>query len=62
MLEHMGDAGLALRVVDRTSVHVSVKGYDGRFMPFADDKVKSVGQSEFGDLLFELFWALRTYD
>ena len=54
VLEHMRQAGLARRIVHRSSVHVSVEGYHRGFVTLQDDEPQPVGKREFGDALLEL--------
>ena len=59
MLEHVGHAALAGGIVHRSGVHEGVEGHHGRFVPLVDDPMHSVGQGEFGDVLFKLLQVLR---
>ena len=43
VLEHVSNPGRARRVVDRSGVHVGMKGNHRRLMPLGDDEMQAVG-------------------
>ena len=53
VLEHVGEAGLSARIVERSRVHVGIEGDHRRFVALDDDEVHAVGEGEFGDFLFK---------
>jgi hypothetical protein len=53
VLEHVGETGLAHRVVYVAYVYDGVVGEDGCFGALADDEGESVGEDFGGDVLFE---------
>ncbi len=59
VFEHVGEAGLALWVVDRADVDVGVEGNDRRVVAFENNEVETVRQRELGNALFEGLEILR---
>ncbi len=58
VLKHVCNTGFTAGIVDGARIDVGMERYDGRLMAFEDDEVQSVGESEFGDALFEVFKGL----